>query len=55
MKKIWEQILRLFFLKKKDPDVKLTTNVKTMNWMNRIAIVTFLVVMTIMIIRFIKG
>ncbi|HLR37219.1 MAG TPA: DUF6728 family protein [Chitinophagaceae bacterium] len=54
MKKILNQILRLFFLKKRDPNASRTTNVKVMNWMNRIAILTFIVCIIIMLVRFFK-
>jgi len=51
MKKIWEQILRYFYIKKKDPDVKQTTELKVMNFMNRIAILTFLVALVLLILK----
>lgn len=54
MKKIWDQILRYLFLKKKDPDAPHTTYVKMMHGMNRISILLFLICLVIMIVRLVK-
>lgn len=54
MKKIWDQILRYLFLKKKDPGAPHTTYVKMMHGMNRISILLFLICLVILIIRLIK-
>jgi hypothetical protein len=54
MKKIWDQILRYMFLKKKDPNAPHTTYVKMMHGMNRISILLFLICVVILIIRLIK-
>lgn len=54
MKKIWDQILRYMFLKKKDPNAPHTTYVKMMHGMNRISILLFLICVVILLIRFIK-
>jgi hypothetical protein len=54
MKKLWDQILRYLFLKKKDPDAPKTTYVKMMHGMNRISILLFLVCVMILIVRLIR-
>ena len=51
MKKIWDQILRYLFFKKRDPNAPQTTYVKMMHGMNRISILLFLVCIIILLIR----
>lgn len=54
MKKLWDQILRYMFLKKKDPSAPHTTYVKLMHGMNRISILLFLVCVIILLVRLIR-
>lgn len=54
MKEIWDQILRYFFLKKKDPNAPKTTYVKMMHGMNRISILLFFICIIILLVRLIK-
>ncbi|HUX83862.1 MAG TPA: DUF6728 family protein [Chitinophagaceae bacterium] len=53
MKKVWDQVLRYLFLKKKDPSAPRTTFVKMMHGMNRISILLFLICVCILLIRMI--
>lgn len=54
MKKIWDQILRYLFLKKKDPNAPHTTYVKMMHGMNRISILMFIICLVILLVRLIR-
>ena len=54
MKKIWEQIQRYLFLKKKDPDAPHSTYLKLMHGMNRISILLFLICVIILLVRLIR-
>jgi hypothetical protein len=51
---MWQQILRYFYLAKKDPNAPDNTNVKLMHGMNRISIFMFLFAIIVMIIRLIR-
>ena len=51
MKSLWKQILRYFYIGKKDPDAPDTTYVHMMHGMNRISILLFLVALGIMLFR----
>lgn len=51
MKKLWDQILRYLFIKKKDPNAPKTTYVKMMHGMNRISILLFLICVIILLVR----
>jgi len=51
---MWQQILRYFYLAKKDPNAPNTSFVKAMHGMNRISIFMFLFAIIVMIVRYIK-
>ncbi|WP_198405754.1 DUF6728 family protein [Chitinophaga caeni] len=51
MKKIFDQILRYLYIKKRDPDAPTNTNIKLMHGMNRISILLFVIALIIMITR----
>ncbi|XZF13335.1 DUF6728 family protein [Chitinophagaceae bacterium MMS25-I14] len=48
---MWNQILRYFYLRRRDPDDPTNINIKMMHGMNRISLFIFLVGIIIMIIR----
>ncbi len=48
---MWNQILRYFYLRKKDPNAPRGANIFLMHGMNRISIFIFLVAIIIMIVR----
>ncbi len=48
---MWQQILRYFYLVKKDPNQVSNTNTKLMHGMNRISIFLFLIALGVMIVR----
>jgi len=48
---MWDQILRYLYLKKKDPNAVVNTNIKLMNGMNRISIGMFLFAVIVIIYR----
>ncbi|WP_349316432.1 DUF6728 family protein [Chitinophaga sp. MM2321] len=54
MKSIWHQILRYFYIGKKDPNAPTTRYVAMMHGMNRISILLFLVALIILIVRLIR-
>ncbi|HVI49493.1 MAG TPA: DUF6728 family protein [Chitinophaga sp.] len=54
MKSIWQQILRYFYIVKKDPNAPKTRYVAMMHGMNRISIILFLVALIILIVRLLK-
>jgi hypothetical protein len=51
---MWQQILRYFYLAKKDPSAPDNTNVKLMHGMNRISIFMFLFALIVMLIRLVR-
>lgn len=51
MKKVWDQLLRYLFIRKKDPDAPKTTYVKMMHGMNRVSILLFLICVIILLVR----
>jgi hypothetical protein len=54
MKSIWKQILRYFYIGKKDPDAPQTSYVKMMHGMNRISVILFVIAVIIMIVRLVR-
>lgn len=48
---MWNQILRYLYLKKKDPNAPVNTNIKLMHGMNRISILLFLFAIMVIIYR----
>jgi hypothetical protein len=48
---MWQQILRYFYLVKKDPKQVSNTNTKLMHGMNRISIFMFLFALLVMLYR----
>ena len=48
---MWDQILQYLYLKKKDPNAPVNTNIKLMHGMNRISIIVFLFAILLMIFR----
>ncbi|HNB80653.1 MAG TPA: hypothetical protein PLP14_01060 [Chitinophagaceae bacterium] len=48
---MWNQILRYLYLKKRDPNAPVNTNIKLMHGMNRISILLFLTALIIMLFR----
>ncbi len=48
---MWKQILRYFYLAKKDPNAPDNINVKFMHGMNRISIFMFVFALIVMIVR----
>ncbi len=48
---MWDQILRYLYLKKKDPNAPVNTNIKLMHGMNRISILLFLFAILLLIFR----
>ncbi|WP_317048652.1 DUF6728 family protein [Chitinophaga dinghuensis] len=54
MKSVWQQILRYFYIGKKDPNAPKTSYVAMMHGMNRISIMLFVIAIIIMIIRLIR-
>ena len=48
---MWNQILRYFYLRKKDPNAPKDINVKMMHGMNRISLFMFLVGLIVMLFR----
>jgi hypothetical protein len=51
---MWQQILRYFYLAKKDPNAPNNTNVKLMHGMNRISIFMFVFALIVMVIRLVR-
>ena len=51
---MWNQILRYFYLRKRNPNDPQDVNVKMMHGMNRISIFVFLIAVIVMIIRLIR-
>jgi len=51
---MWQQILRYFYLRKRDPDAPRNVDIKMMHGMNRISIFVFLIAIIVMIIRLIN-
>jgi hypothetical protein len=54
MKSFWQQILRYFYIGKKDPNAPKTRYVAMMHGMNRISLLLFIIALVIMVIRLIK-
>ncbi|WP_317126735.1 DUF6728 family protein [Chitinophaga silvatica] len=54
MKSIFKQILRYFYIGKKDPNAPKSTYLSMMHGMNRISIILFLLALILMLVRFIK-
>jgi len=52
---MWSQILTYLYIKKRDKDAPINTNIKLMHGMNRISIIMFLVALVVLLVRFIKG
>lgn len=50
---MWNQILRYLYLKKKDPNAPVNTNIKLMHGMNRISILMFLFALLVITYRLI--
>jgi hypothetical protein len=48
---MWDQILQYLYLKKKDPNAPVNTNIKLMHGMNRVSILVFLFAILLMIFR----
>ncbi len=48
---IRDQILTYLYLKKRDPNAPLNTNIRLMHGMNRISIFIFLIAIIVMIVR----
>jgi hypothetical protein len=48
---MWDQILQYLYLKKKDPNAPVNTNIKLMHGMNRVSIILFLFAILLMIFR----
>ena len=51
---MWNQILRYFYLRKRDPNAPRDINVKMMHGMNRISIFMFLVAIIVIVVRLIR-
>ncbi|MGX5820835.1 DUF6728 family protein [Chitinophaga lutea] len=47
----WRQVQEYLFLKKRDPNEPVNTNIKLMHGMNRISIFLFIIAIIILIIR----
>ena len=54
MKSIWQQILRYFYIRKKDPDAPKSRYVAMMHGMNRISIILFVIALIIMMVRLLR-
>lgn len=52
---MWNQILRYFYLRKKDPDAPKSIDLSLMHGMNRISIIVFFIAIIIMIVRLLRG
>ncbi|HEX5152406.1 MAG TPA: DUF6728 family protein [Parafilimonas sp.] len=50
---IWRKIQEYLFIKKRDPNSVLNTNIKLMNGMNRISLFMFLIALVILLIRYV--
>lgn len=48
---MWKQILTYFYLRKRDKNEPINTNIKFMHGMNRISLFIFLIALIIMVIR----
>jgi len=48
---MWNQILRYFYLRKRDPNAPRDINVKMMHGMNRISLFVFLIGIIVMLVR----
>jgi hypothetical protein len=51
---MWQQILRYFYLRKRDTDSPHNINIAFMHGMNRISLFIFLIGIIVMIIRFFR-
>ena len=51
---MWNQILRYFYLRKRDPNAPDDINVKMMHGMNRISLFVFLIGIIVMIVRLLR-
>ncbi|NSL88594.1 DUF6728 family protein [Chitinophaga solisilvae] len=54
MKSIWQQILRYFYIGKKDPNAPKTRYVAMMHGMNRISILLFLIALVVLVVRLLR-
>ncbi|MFB6455228.1 DUF6728 family protein [Chitinophaga sp. Hz27] len=54
MKSIWQQILRYFYIGKKDPNAPKTRYVAMMHGMNRISIILFVIAIIILIFKLLR-
>lgn len=52
---MWKQLLTYFYLRKRDPNDPLNTNIKFMHGMNRISLFMFLIALIVMVVRLIRG
>lgn len=50
---IWRKIQEYLFIKKRDPNSVINTNIKLMNGMNRISLFMFLIALVILFIRYV--
>ena len=51
---VWNQILRYFYLRKRDPNAQRDINTSMMHGMNRISIFVFLIAIIMIIVRLIR-
>ena len=51
---IRDQILTYLYLKKRDPNAPINTNIRLMHGMNRISIFIFLIAVIVMIVRLLR-
>lgn len=53
MKSLWNQLLRYFYLRKKDPDEHPNVNTRVMHGINRLSILMFLIALVVVVWRLI--
>ena len=51
---MWNQIMRYFYLRKRDPNASNDINTKMMHGMNRISIFVFLIAIIMIIVRLLR-
>jgi hypothetical protein len=51
---MWQQILRYFYLRKRDPGAPNQIDIKMMHGMNRISIIIFVIGIIVMLIRLLR-
>lgn len=49
--KMWHQILTYFYIRKRDKNEPINTNIRFMHGMNRISLFVFLIALIIMVVR----